>query len=439
MHFQLLSFDEPNELHSASRVELSREMDGSQISMLTRTQSDHNISCDHQKFHRERTKEQICFLRNKKVTMTMRAKMSYKRLLQLTFLFTVMPDGTAFPLSQPGLSLWSFSEKTCFRSTISFSRLGQIFDEKDSESKVDKKLQKDDSGQGRLMKIWYSESFSNFRAGALHVHENFLELLWRETRLLWLMALPLLLVVDGRLLVSREEGVCIMTAISEKFYTFYTFLFWIEESTTIAFLVSLLASLWLILWPFGVLWSDPIQALMKIVIIRKAELLNVPVTNTIPPRLSSPSLFLSVIDHVVVAPILEEVIYRLFLPALLKRLCTIGKGGNSNKEQKGPTSGPLIFGYTPYVLLSSIWFGLRHIGNHVKAVEGITPHQPTIVLSAFGAFYQSFGAIWIALVVLSPLFETKGLAASIGAHAMWNLSVFKLPMVLRLGWFLLTF
>lgn len=115
---------------------------------------------------------------------------------------------------------------------------------------------------------------------------------------------------------------------------------------------------------------------------------------------------------VVFAPIYEELVFRQILSLVFV----------------APSSW-VIMGCKPWVLLSSLLFGLVHVGNVVVPLpqnvdwqhpENINIAFRRVVLGSFWATNAFLGALWI----LAPAFEKRGIFASIGAHMLWNFYVF---------------
>ena len=136
---------------------------------------------------------------------------------------------------------------------------------------------------------------------------------------------------------------------------------------------------------------------------------------------------------VLVAPVLEELVYRQF--ACLALSLVFRRHQETVTEEKGtPPSRtaqqqhPQVFGITPFNAISSILFGLLHVGNHTdKLPRPYHLHRGNMEKvcreALIPAMAQSFLACWNSLFLFTPLFERHGIVASIAAHMTWNLIV----------------
>jgi len=153
---------------------------------------------------------------------------------------------------------------------------------------------------------------------------------------------------------------------------------------------------------------------------------------------ASESPLLLYFGAILLAPILEETIYRSFFLSGIKRLWTINvqdkkgdvdnvvKDNKSIANQTENKKNSEILGHTPWVLISSILFAVSHASNYVGPfLQGfnINPSNELAVIQLVtSALIQCFVAAYVSLTIFSPTFEEKGLLAAIGAHAMWNLN-----------------
>jgi membrane protease YdiL (CAAX protease family) len=136
--------------------------------------------------------------------------------------------------------------------------------------------------------------------------------------------------------------------------------------------------------------------------------------------------------------VFEEIIFRGALLAGLKRIWP--RRNNKSKAapmRDGGDDVPLIFGYTPWVLISSILFACAHIHNHFHdlptLLQSTLESRERITISVIlGAIQQTLSAGYLSFRVLSPAFEANGLAASIGAHFWWNLNVNRIILPIRI-------
>jgi len=158
---------------------------------------------------------------------------------------------------------------------------------------------------------------------------------------------------------------------------------------------------------------------------------------------------------IIMAPIMEEIIYRFGFDktwhSTLKMIRSRILGENERKKieddddinnQKHPPSKTrLWFGHRPWILVSSICFGLIHLSNHLP-LNPETIHSAatiaagknenysfefcTALTSSYlllrGAIFQMVYTTYIALTIFGPLYCKRGIGASIGAHIMFNIN-----------------
>jgi membrane protease YdiL (CAAX protease family) len=173
---------------------------------------------------------------------------------------------------------------------------------------------------------------------------------------------------------------------------------------------------------------------------------------TDPPRRESYFFFYAVI----IAPVIEEIQYRWFFQKCWRQFDSLTKAFMKNDESEldipeniptdrlaTMTNGtiPAIkmwSEYEPWVLPSSVLFGMAHLGNHIrKKPNSILRARIAVADFVFrtdgkfymkywpilGGIFQSSFAFWACFSDLIPVYQKRGLLASIGAHSAWNLSV----------------
>jgi hypothetical protein len=140
----------------------------------------------------------------------------------------------------------------------------------------------------------------------------------------------------------------------------------------------------------------------------------------------------------VCAPIFEEIQDRFLFYVFWKGTATVFQ--NVRNMIKGETymsesdeQNQLWFGYSRWVVVSSICFGLDHVGNYfpfrsncIKQIYRmlqekdlhLPPDKMTCVLVQ--AVCHFFAASTAAGLSLGSIFESRGLAACIADHAAWN-------------------
>jgi hypothetical protein len=159
---------------------------------------------------------------------------------------------------------------------------------------------------------------------------------------------------------------------------------------------------------------------------------------------------------VIIAPVIEAIQYRWFSHKCWLEFDSLTKNFMKNDElgfdipENIPTDRiatitngtipaiKLWSEYEPWVIPSSILFGIAHIGQHIRK-------KPTAILRArvivadflfrtdgkfylkyrpiLGGIFHSSFAFWSCFSDVIPVYQKRGLLASIGAHSAWNLSV----------------
>jgi membrane protease YdiL (CAAX protease family) len=123
---------------------------------------------------------------------------------------------------------------------------------------------------------------------------------------------------------------------------------------------------------------------------------------------------------VVVAPIVEELKYRYWYDCMRGKLSHIL--GFSDRDDGTALKVSTAFG--------SFIFACAHISNWVPAFSNINAatvmdtNVHAAILVSFAATVQFFSSFFISQRILFPLYQERGLAASIGAHATWNALIF---------------
>jgi membrane protease YdiL (CAAX protease family) len=128
-------------------------------------------------------------------------------------------------------------------------------------------------------------------------------------------------------------------------------------------------------------------------------------------------------NALLLVPVIEEVIFRRVILVELKRFWP-----RTNKQDAvAKNDVPRIFGYTPWVLISSILFAASHIYNHfhdlpTRLQSTLESRERITIGLVLRAYAQCLVTGYLSLQVFSPVFEAHGLAASIGAHIWWNIN-----------------
>jgi len=140
--------------------------------------------------------------------------------------------------------------------------------------------------------------------------------------------------------------------------------------------------------------------------------------------------------YCVFIPVVEEIQFRgvLLLKKALARTFTGAAAkdddcidDDTNHIQVYPwTLRNLFCGYSPWVLASSVLFGLIHANNYTNYFRGLrldTKESRDLAITMAGsAIHLCTTAFTSSLTMFWPLCEQYGLGASIGAHMAWNLN-----------------
>lgn len=124
-----------------------------------------------------------------------------------------------------------------------------------------------------------------------------------------------------------------------------------------------------------------------------------------------------------IAPIREELLFRFCFFSFLKQ-SILAFHTLLHGRMKQPLPILTVFGYTPWVFVSSLAFGVVHVTNHVSPLRYIQEddeiRKNATKKYMLPALAQSTISFVISMRLLSPMFEKHGLAASVGAHCGWN-------------------
>ena len=118
----------------------------------------------------------------------------------------------------------------------------------------------------------------------------------------------------------------------------------------------------------------------------------------------------------------------------------------------------LWFDHTPWVLVSSIFFAVCHAGNwigpntefglsslsSIDLCVGLLGGKDNVMvlwmirhIPIFGCIGQMLSAFYVSLYVFSPVYQERGVLASIGSHSAWNfilrVAPVYIPMRMTLG------
>jgi membrane protease YdiL (CAAX protease family) len=177
----------------------------------------------------------------------------------------------------------------------------------------------------------------------------------------------------------------------------------------------------------------------------------------------SEAWYTGLIGLLVIAPLLEEILCRRLFDRVwhgsarlinrLKRYISKSSTTHGSEEKNIETTKNMAnelsiphrlwFGYEPWIIVSSLIFAASHLANWLPIHES-EDRVRSMFIQRFGAerlksdpklwmYYRDFtpifaallqtaGAGFLSLRVLSPLYQQRGLAASIGAHFAWNLN-----------------
>jgi hypothetical protein len=191
----------------------------------------------------------------------------------------------------------------------------------------------------------------------------------------------------------------------------------------------------------------------------------------------------SLLPQVLVSgPVREELIYRFAFGTLWKKMAnrlgrTKANNGVSNSSEDTsetvlevahqPETSTKWLGYVPWMLVASLLFSVAHLGNHLPPPSSASIDETIGTLGEtigtrlkeinildfdtkpflfIGRFNLTFSPIFLCLFqalltgivslhIFCPLYEQRGLMASIGAHCTWNLfgvAMFPLHLLVRL-------
>ena len=148
------------------------------------------------------------------------------------------------------------------------------------------------------------------------------------------------------------------------------------------------------------------------------------------------------LQMIIVAPIREELIFRGVFQSMVRRVQATTGDAETKKSRN------FRFAVIAFV------FSLSHLPNHYGPIESsrdlamkcidATARDPkfdsrglrfdpqafrTLVWPVIGALTQCCVTFWASFRVYSPIFERRGLVASISAHATWNVLAPVAPLV----------
>jgi membrane protease YdiL (CAAX protease family) len=129
--------------------------------------------------------------------------------------------------------------------------------------------------------------------------------------------------------------------------------------------------------------------------------------------LSQRTVLKSIILIVVIAPIVEELKYRYLFNYMKGKLAQIIRFPDRDASTLKASTA-----------LGSFIFACAHISNWVSpnmnAAMVVDTNINAAILVCFAATVQFISSFFISQRVLFPVYEERGLAASIGAHVSWN-------------------
>ena len=172
-------------------------------------------------------------------------------------------------------------------------------------------------------------------------------------------------------------------------------------------------------------------------------------------------LFVLLFCVLVVAPVSEEIVFRHFSAKahyIWERACRLSdkiwnrnRGGARSETATNCPAGQLVatpasLTYRRWILVSSFVFAAAHLNNHIPSSDGGdtllrelgvdgTMNQIMMALTQF------FVTLFLSIRVFVPVYDIMGLAASMGAHFMWNACAMQLApnFWIRLGFLGLAF
>jgi membrane protease YdiL (CAAX protease family) len=328
-----------------------------------------------------------------------------------------------------------------------------------NEYEDDKSSQDDTSRKNILKNLVLKWKNSNFQKGFCRIHDNYLQLVLD----IWVRAvlLSFLFPLTAHWLVRREQGA--------------RFLHFLVQTLLRIDKMIVFGIAWVQGAPFAILWSIllfyglviPYRLLVKLQVTtgskaplavlskmkafaskievyrtRKIHQYNIKAAEysqtTALQRVATTSLLSTILQHIIMGPIMEEIIFRQCLLTAFKPSRRANNPTNdgspslpvSQSSSSKKDSSLVLFGYTPWVVISSLIFGLAHLSNWIRPLEGLDllsfknlQERYTAVLYLTFAMAQSTSAFLLSVRVLSPMFEQHGLAASIGSHITWNFMV----------------
>lgn len=139
----------------------------------------------------------------------------------------------------------------------------------------------------------------------------------------------------------------------------------------------------------------------------------------------------------IVSPIVEEVIFRRFLLVVLKRFLKKNNNKEDTQEKDGDNvaqASSTTAYYSSWAVVSSAIFALSHLSTYLGPLRShVNKSFEQRLFLVNRAVVQFIVAFLLSLRVLVPTFEKNGLAASIGAHSVWNFSILtsKLGLTIR--------
>lgn len=261
---------------------------------------------------------------------------------------------------------------------------------------------------------------TNFKSGVRQVHENYLDIFFSATQF---AALPMA-VLGG----STGIGYIISPSLGRSIVTVLLKILIRVAVTTMSLIRVLIL---------------PLLLLVGVVVELVPSIAGSPSSTTTPQGISASkpgSVVGALFMVLVVVPFIEEFIFRRVILAELKRFWPRAKKKkNKTKPEEAfethdDNKAPRLFGYTPWVLISSILFAASHIHNHTRhfltGLQFTSGTERLVIRLVLRAFAQCLVTCYLSLQVFSPVFETNGMAASLGAHIWWNLNTIYAPVTI---------
>jgi hypothetical protein len=308
------------------------------------------------------------------------------------------------------------------------------------------------------------ECWSNFQFGATQVHSNYLKILWKNS------ILPSLLVVAPTITVLSLAQYVSPHFASVMYYISFCILTGLYNASTKAALllqlpIGIFLSIYRLLPTFLVVLADYLPRQAVILCVRALLFFQMAL------RRQSQMMIGAILGGLVWNPLLEEFCYRYVLDRLIGDRSLLRSqprpastlpteefipipGHSQSVDTTDPSDlvsskdsdKELWFGHPPWILLSTFLFATSHLGSwllpdtHILAglvQSAIVPLssqtrvelQPLLQKMFLGlALTQSISSWFVSLRVLSPLYQQHGLAASMGAHVVWTISLVTLPI-----------